>query len=218
MRAHVAPASLRIGPVTLRWFTRFAVCALYAGALLVPAAAHAARGGAKTLVMRGRVTDATGWPRAGAIVSVLERPQIAAVADDYGRYTLSIPVGTLADLAREPMLLRIVATDHGWHFTTPGGSPALAMDLRVTNDRLTTDDQVARFEVRSNEPLVAASIANGLVLDGDATALVDLNFIGAEGPPPSAMPTIALKAREQVALAGVNVPRPRPAPAESGAT
>jgi hypothetical protein len=202
--------------VTFRSFIRWTLAALLAAALIVPVA-HAARGnGAKTLMVRGRVTDSSGWPRAGAIVSVVERPQIAAVADDYGRYTLSIPVGSLVDLAREPMLLRIVVGDHGWHFTTPGGSPALAIDLRVTNDPVTTNDQVTRFEVRSNEPLVAASIANGLVLDGDATALVDLNFVGREGAAPTPLPAIALKAREQVALTGINIPRSK-APADSDA-
>lgn len=200
-----------------RSILRWTLAALLAAALIVPAADAARGNGAKTLMVRGRVTDASGWPRAGAIVSVIERPQIAAVADDYGRYTLSIPVGTLADLAREPLLLRIVVSDHGWHFTTPGGSPALAMDLRVTNDPITTNDQVARFEVRSNEPLVAASIANGLVLDGDATALVDLNFVGSEGAAPSMLPAIPLKAREQVALTGISMPRAKAAPADSDA-
>ncbi|MEK7823951.1 MAG: hypothetical protein AAB290_02775 [Candidatus Eisenbacteria bacterium] len=169
-------------------------------------ASHAAPGDRKTLVLRGRVTDAEGWPVAGARVSVRGTRRASATVDDAGQFVLNLPLGSLADLARNPIALRVHAEQRGWRLALPGGEAELGLKLRVVSG----DDGVARCEVRSNQPRVTAAIARALTADGDATGVAIVSFIGTRGEAIGSPETLDLPVVDRVALAGVRVPTASP--------
>jgi hypothetical protein len=196
-----------------RFERRFVVPVVLLSLLLgVSAAAFAAPGDRKTLVLRGRVTDADGWPVAGARVTALGARRVSATGDDDGQFVLTLPLGPLADLARNPIALRVHAEQRGWRLALPGGETELGLELRV----VAGTDGVARCEVRSNQPKVVSAIVRALMADGDATGVAVVNFIGVRGEAIGSPPDPELPIVDRVALAGVRVPIAPPPAVQTG--
>jgi hypothetical protein len=187
----------------------FAVLALLLGPeLALPGGAHAAsRDDRKTLVVRGRVTDSEGWPVTGARVTSAGSHRSSVTVDKNGAFVLLVPVGSLEDVAARPFEVTVDVLRRGWRFSLPGGAPRLGIALSLSD----AGSGVARGRVRSNEARAATAVAEALVLDGNASALVEMNFIGIE----SAVTDPAaprLDAEQEVTLAGVRIGAPPGAP------
>ncbi len=161
----------------------------------------------RTLVLRGRVADRSGWPLE-RVRLVLDGSRHGATSTDaQGRYTLVATLGTPRDLARAPFALTLVAERKGWDLRLADGSDRMRLELRVAFE----EPGGARCELRSNHAGVVAALARALRATGAADAVADVSFLGAEGKPTrSAPPT--LSAREEVPLPGVPSPRARTLP------
>lgn len=166
---------------------------------IVPEAHPASRDDRKTLVVRGRVSDREGWPIAGSKVTSSGSHKTTVNVDRNGAYVLLVPVGSLDDVAKRPFEVTVDVVRRGWTFSLPGGASRLGIGLSLED----AGGGVARGRVRSNEPSAATAVAEALVLDGNASALVEMNFIGIEG---TAADTAALKleATQEVTLTGVS--------------
>jgi hypothetical protein len=179
--------------------------------LTLTPAAQASPRDRKTLVLRGRVTDAEGWPVVGARVSALGTRRARVTVDDAGQFALDFPFGSLDDLARNPVSIRVRAEQKGWTLAMPSGEPDLGFELRVVPG----DKGVARCEVRANEPHVAAALVRALSVEGDATGVAIMSFIGARGGAIATPATLDLPVVELIPLSGVDaLPAPVP-PVES---
>jgi hypothetical protein len=190
---------------------RYVVPAVLLSVLLgVAATAFAAPGDRKTLVIRGRVTASDGWPIADVRVSAQGARRARTTGDDAGQFVLTLPLGTLADLARSPATVRVHAEQRGWRLALPGGETDVGIELRVAGGA----DGVARCEVRSNQPKVVSAIVRALTADGDATGVAVVNFIGVRGEAIGSAPDPELSVMDRVALAGVRVPEVPPRASE----
>ena len=179
---------------------------LLAVLLSPPGHALAAPGDKRTLVLRGRVTDAKGWPVAGARVLAEGARRLKTTTDDAGQYVLNLALGSGAELARQPVSLRVHAERRGWRFALPSGEVETGLDLRVVAGA----DGVARCEVRANQTAVGGAAVRAFTTDGDATAVANVNFLGVEGEEIGSPPPLDLPLVQTVTLAGVHVARPPP--------
>jgi hypothetical protein len=190
---------------------RIIVPAILVSLLLgAPGKASASPDDRKTLVLRGRVTDEQGWPVGGARVIAQGTRRVRSTADDAGQFFLTVPLGSLADLARKPIVVRVCAERRGWRLALPGNEAELGFELRTSAG----EDGVARCEVRSNQSKVVSAIVRALTTDGDATGVAVVNFIGARGEMIGSPAPPELAVAESVALAGVRVAMVPPPKAE----
>lgn len=190
---------------------RIIVPAILVSLLLgAPGKASASPDDRKTLLLRGRVTDEQGWPVGGARVIAQGTRRVRSTADDAGQFFLTVPLGSLADLARKPIALRVCAERRGWRLALPGNEAELRFELRTSAG----EDGVARCEVRSNQSKVVSAIVRALTTEGDATGVAVVNFIGARGEMIGSPAPPELGVAESVALAGVRVAMVPPPKAE----
>lgn len=169
--------------------------------------------GRKSLIIRGRTTDQEGFPVTKVRVSATGGRRVFAVSDETGQYTLTIPLGTLAELKHGTLRFDVRADRRGWRLTLPGGDAQIGVELRV----VTGEDQIARCVVRSNDARVAAATARVVGIEGEAVWPVSISFLGVQKdtPEPSFAPELSQTA--QVALTEsaprpVTPPRPEPRP------
>ena len=175
------------------------VCAAWPVLLGLMLASPAAPDDHRTLVLRGRVTDAHGAPIAGARVSIEGTRRAGASSDDAGQYELEMPVGSPADLARKPVAVRLRAARDGWRFELPGGAPELGLEMHIVEG----DSGVAAAEARANQPRVTAAAVRALTEEVAGAAVAIVNFIGTRGQPHGAPRPFEMTA---VAIASVGVP------------
>jgi len=146
---------------------------LAAAALLALAApAHAGMGDSRTLVVRGRVTDAAGRPLAGARLEMRGATSMSAFADTGGRYSLTVPIGSAASLERGPFAIELRASANGRRVALAGGASALALEIAATTG--------TRVRVRSNLRDATDALIAAFACSGEATAWVVADF-GAGG-------------------------------------
>ena len=191
----------------MRIHSRFLAFALIALGMMFSTALTAAPSDRRTLLLRGRITDNEGWPIGGTRVIVEGNRRAAVTCDDGGQFELKIPLGSAAELAREPIAVRVRAEHRGWRLALPAGDGEIGLDLRVVSG----SDGVARCEIRSNHPKVSSALARAFTANGDATGLAMVNFLGIRGEEIGSSPKLELPIVERVALAGVSVPSAPPA-------
>lgn len=173
-----------------------------------PCAAAAERG---KITLRGAVLGASGLPLENAWVFTKGSRRVSALTGPDGSYTLEIPGGTVAELLRQPLKLRIEAQRKGWWIRLADGQPELLLELRLVADSTDT----ARLRVRSSDPKTAAALAEEAVLAGAATGTLEVNFRAV--PEPSEGPRKAkLTAVQEVVLNGIDLPPGQPTAARSG--
>lgn len=169
-------------------------------------AAHAAPEDRKTLVLRGRVTDAQGTPIAGARISARGTRRANAPSDDDGQFEISLSLGAPAGLARNPLAVRVRAERRGWRLALPDGGTELGLELRMVPG----GDSLALCEVRCNHPGVTWAITRVLALGGEVTGVAIVNFIGTPGEEIAVPETLHLPVVDRIAIPGLRAPAAAP--------
>lgn len=181
---------------------RVLVASLLAAMLAAALGTGVAPASDRLLIIRGRITDAENWPIGDVKVAATGSRRANATTDVSGQYELEIPLGTPAELARKPLVLRVTARLRGWRTSLPEGAEALGLELRVTSG----EDEAARCEIRSNHARVTSAIARAVAgSEGRGTAQV--NFLAERGTPSEDVAELDLSSTERVTLAGVEAPR-----------
>ncbi len=179
-------------------------------------AAFAVAPAPRTLLVRGRVSDAAGGPIAGAKILRSDRREPAAVTDAGGSYAFACELGSFAGLARAPFRDWFRASCEGWRFAAPAGGDVLALELRVVPGA----DGTPRLRVRSNDARAAAVVAKALATPGATGAELTLGFTGRRGQEGRARePKLTAAIELPVALedaAAVTVAPPVREPARAG--
>jgi hypothetical protein len=184
------------------------LAAALAAAAGVPAPA-AGDDASRTVLVRGRVTDAAGWPVRGVPVVAEGSAAEPSVTDGQGGYAIRLPLPAPARLAREPLRVRFVPRREGWSFARAGGRGPAGLEIDIVGPP-------ARARVRAPDAAFAHAVARALA--GEATLVfADLDLRGAPGD--GAAGPVEMTAQEEVPVRGVRVPRraEAPAPATSAA-
>jgi hypothetical protein len=164
--------------------------------LALTAPAHASLKDHKTLVVEGRTIDAEGFPIERVRLRLLGGHRASVTSNADGQFSIRIPLGTLHDLQHAPLRLAMEAERRGYRFAVPAGDERLALDLGLEAG----SEGTSRCVARSNDERVAASAARVVSLEGEAVALVMVNFIGAKGEPSGDARSPKLPYVAQVAL------------------
>jgi hypothetical protein len=149
----------------------------------------------------GRVVDKSGVPLRDTWVVTQGSRRTGALTGAGGRYTLDVVGGSSSEITRNPLLIRIQARRQGWKMTVPGGAPELAIEMRIENDSLGG----SRFLVRSNDPRVAAMLADDAVLQNGTRVTLQLDFVGVRGAQPE-NEVVDMAAVQEVVLAAPHPP------------
>lgn len=157
------------------------------------APARAQGGTARTLVLRGAVTDAKGEPVVGARVSVRGSAVQSTMSGTNGRYALDVVMGTGAGLARGPFRVEVRAELGNKRLGLVGGGSALIAEVSMLGG------SPAKAEVRSNSELAVAAIATAFAQESITHAWVQADFGGGA----SASGSNDLQYRDSVVLPGV---------------
>jgi hypothetical protein len=171
--------------------------------------AHAAPLDRKGLVVRGRLTDPGGWPIDKVRVVIEGDRNVTATSDRDGRWSITLPLGTVRDLVRAPVHLALRVRDRTRRYSLADGNRELALVLQCEGG----DARGALLAVRSSDPHAVEAVTHALRDDGDANALIEVVFIGRAGEAVPDQPA-PLQAYEAVVLPGVAAPAV-PAPAAS---
>lgn len=147
---------------------------LFLALAALAAAAFAAPGDSRTLVLRGRVLATDGRPVAGARVTSRGSHVGSALTDDLGRWSLNVALGTAAALAREPFALELRAEDGGRRVPFEGGAAAFVLEVSLVQR---AGEAIVR--VRSNQAAAAAGVVTAFATDGAVNAWVSADFGGA---------------------------------------
>ncbi len=148
---------------------------------------------ARTLVLRGAVTDAKGEPVVGARVSLRGSAVQSAMSGTNGRYALDVVMGTGAGLARGPFRVEVRAELGSKRLGLVGGGSALVVEVVML------PGSPAKAEVRSNSELAVAAIATAFAQESITHAWVQADFGGGA----SAGGSNDLQYRDSVVLPGV---------------
>lgn len=198
------------GPVAvLRALAGVALAAVCVGGALVPARAVASPGEIRTLLVRGRVTDAHGAALAGArVVGITRDPQrggttfsMSAMADNTGNYNLAVPLGSAAGLARGLLEVEVRAERSGRRLSIATGPPLLAIELSLVAGA----DGVANVRVRSDVQSAATGVVAAFASDGTTTATITADF--SEAPSTTAA---TLRFSEETPVPGLAAPKSAP--------
>jgi hypothetical protein len=178
--------------------------------------AHAAPLDRKGLVVRGRLTEPGGWPIDKVRVVIEGDRNGSATSDRDGRWSITLPLGTVRDLVRAPVHLALRVRDRTRRYSLADGNRELALVLQCEGG----DARGALLAVRASDPHVVEAVTRALRDDGDAIALIEVVFVGRAGEAVPDQPA-PLQAYEAVVLPGVAAPAApataTPAPATSAA-
>jgi hypothetical protein len=195
---------------------RITFAALAALAALATSA-HAAPLDRKGLVVRGRLTEPGGWPIDKVRVVIEGDRNASATSDLDGRWSITLPLGTVRDLVRAPIHLALRVRDRTRGYSLADGHRELAIVLQCEGG----DARGALLAVRASDPHAVEAVTRALREDGDANALIEVVFVGRAGEAAPDQPA-PLQTYEAVVLPGVAAPAasaPAPAaPAPSAAT
>lgn len=146
----------------------------------------------KSLVIRGRVRDAEGFPIETARVRVEGTREVSTRTDPSGNYTLTVPLGTAGTLLHHPLVLKVGARSERWRLALPNGDRMLVLQVG-----LEPGGSALHCVARSNDPRVAAAAAGIVGTRGEASGLTLVNFIGVPGKDkePVAVPVAGQVAR-----------------------
>ncbi len=169
------------------------VLGLQFGLWSVPPPACAQGAVARTLVLRGAVTDGKGEAVVGARVSVRGAAVQSTMSGTNGRYALDVVMGTGAGLARGPFRVEVRAELGSKRLGLVGGGSALVVEVVML------PGSPARAEVRSNSELAVAAIATAFAQESITHAWVQADFGGGA----SAGGSNDLQYRDSVVLPGV---------------
>jgi hypothetical protein len=177
---------------------------LLAAALLVAAAAHAAE--TRTVLVRGRVLDAAGWPIGHVPVEVIGSRRVQATTDATGRYALYLTIPHPAEIARTPFEVRFEPKREGWVFARPGGAglPGVAIDIVGPRARIRAPNRPFAHAI--------ATVMEGRI----ALVLADLDIVGRRADDADVEP-VEMPAEVEVPVRGVEVGPGRGERAEPGA-
>ncbi len=179
------------------WFRR-AFPALVAFAACLPAGSAAAAPVARSsVVVSGRVLDEAGAPVPQTWILVRGSRRLSALTDSTGAYRITVPGGTVEELAKSPVSIRVQARRKGMSLATRDGATELGIEMRVRRD--TTS--IWRFQVRSNRPPVAALIAGAAMVDPNPRVEVSVDFRASRGTQVENLP-VPLPAIQEIALVG----------------
>ena len=148
---------------------------------------------ARTLVLRGAVTDAKGEPVVGARVSLRGSAVQSTMSGTNGRYALDVVMGTGAGLARGPFRVEVRAELGSKRLGLVGGGSVLAVEVVML------PGAPAKAEIRSNSELAVAAIATAFAQESITHAWVQADFGGGA----SAGGSNDLRYRDSVVLPGV---------------
>ncbi|HTK32456.1 MAG TPA: hypothetical protein VL332_10905 [Candidatus Saccharimonadaceae bacterium] len=194
---------------------RITFAALAALAALATSA-HTAPLDRKGLVVRGRLTEPGGWPIDKVRVVIEGDRNASATSDRDGRWSITLPLGTVRDLVRAPVHLALRVRDRTRRYSLADGNRELALALQCEGG----DAHGALLAVRASDPHVVEAVTRALRDDGDANALIEVVFVGRAGEAVPDQPA-PLQAYEAVVLPGVAAPAAptaaTPAPAASAA-
>jgi hypothetical protein len=182
------------------WFRRaLAAFATIAACASLPFGAAAAPRGA--LILSGRVLDDAGAPVPQTWILVRGSRRLSALSDSAGAYRVTIPGGTVDEMAKSPLTIRVQARHKGMSLATRDGAPELGVEMRVRRDT----SAIWRFQVRSNRAPVAALVAGAAMVEPNPRIEVSLDFRASAGAQAENLP-VPLPAVQEVALVG---PPPR---------
>jgi hypothetical protein len=157
---------------------RFAVAVATVLLALAPgsfSSTHAAE--RSRLIVRGRVLDQAGAPIRGAWVVAKGSRRAASLVDTAGSYVLTVPGATALEMSRSPVRIRLQARCRSWKLSLTNGAPELGIEMRVVDD----GTGPSQLLVRSNDPVVAAQVANAAVLEASPLVILQVDFVGAPG-------------------------------------
>lgn len=177
------------------------------------AAAAALAAAPRTIVVRGRTLSPDGRPLAGARVMARGSVSVSALADERGRYSISLPLGMPAALRRLPFKVEVRAEADGRRLPLAGGGSSLVIDAAWPA-------AAERPRVQSNREAAETAVATALMVEGVTIAWVEADFGGlprasaTPAPEPAAAPPAP---RNTVAPARPPSPAPetrQPAPTD----
>lgn len=142
---------------------------LCAAAAPLPAAPAKGAPVPRTIVVRGLVRGEDGRPLVRARVSVRGSATVNAVTNDRGRYSLSLPLGMPAALARAPFRLDVRAEGGGRRVPLAGGGEALVLEA-------TWDAAANRARVTANREDAATAVRTALEVDEVPVAWIEADF------------------------------------------
>ena len=131
------------------------------------------------LMLRGRVTDATGRAIPAVRIFLEGAQREIAVPDRNGRFALEVAISPIDSLIRAPLALWLNARRNGWRVGLASGAPRLRLELRAFDDSL----GARHMSLRTNDTTATAALARAFE-DGVADDTIEVAFIGAPGKDP----------------------------------
>lgn len=178
------------------WFRHATTLALaIAACTIMPAPSSAAV--RSSVVLSGRVLDESSAPVPQAWILVRGSRRLSALTDSLGGYRITVPGGTVEELAKQAVMIRVQARHRGMSIVTRDGAPELGIEMRVRRD----PSSIWRFQVRSNRPPVAAEVAGAALIDPNPRVELQLDFRATPGQQVENLP-VPLTATQEVALIG----------------
>ncbi|MEO5617357.1 MAG: hypothetical protein ABIS67_06270 [Candidatus Eisenbacteria bacterium] len=188
--------------------------------------AWAAPGDHKFINLRGRVADASGSPLGDVRVEAAGTREGIALTNSEGRFNLTIDLGSLQEMQRNPVSFSVKAWRAGLRIRVAGGARELGLELSLGNE-----GGVPVLQARSNFGIIADAVLDALAPVGVRTAVIQVRFVGEPGTEPDSTvtlsdaprsvrieePWLASAVRSSPAPARVE-PAPAPAPATAAPT